>query len=131
MKAPESRGLTTIDEYIEKFPAGVQAKLKQVRETIRKAAPEATEKISYQMPTFYYRENLVHFAAFEKHIGFYPTPSAIAAFQEELKSYKSAKGSVQFPIDEPLPLKLVAKMVKFRVGETDAKSKGASKSRGH
>jgi uncharacterized protein YdhG (YjbR/CyaY superfamily) len=113
--------VTTIDDYIRGFPSDVQAILSQLRATIRKAAPQAVEKISYRMPTFYLNGNLVHFAAFEHHIGFYPTPSGVASFQKKLKKYKSAKGSVQFPIDEPLPLDLIAEIVKFRVAENSRK----------
>jgi len=112
---------TTIDEYIEGFPAEVRAKLSAVRSTIRRAAPDAVEKISYRMPTFYLNGNLVHFAAFERHIGFYPAPSGIARFAKELKRYKTAKGSAQFPLDEPLPLELIAAIVRFRVGENSGK----------
>jgi uncharacterized protein YdhG (YjbR/CyaY superfamily) len=112
---------TTIDEYIQGFPTDVRTRLSALRSTIRQAAPQAVEKISYRMPTFYLNGNLVHFAAFERHIGFYPTPSGIARFQKELKKYKSAKGSVQFPLDEPLPLDLVAAIVKFRVAENSRK----------
>lgn len=108
---------TTIDEYIATFPAATQTLLQQMRATIQAAAPEATEKISYQMPTFALKGNLVHFAGYDHHIGFYPTPSGITAFAEELSRYKSAKGSVQFPIDEPLPLELISRMVAFRVQE--------------
>jgi uncharacterized protein YdhG (YjbR/CyaY superfamily) len=111
----------SIDGYIEKFSPDVQARLNQMRTTIRKAAPRATEKISYQIPTFYYNGNLVHFAAFKEHIGFFPTPSAISAFSEELKEFKTAKGSVQFPLKDPLPLKLVTRMVKYRVAENSRK----------
>jgi Uncharacterized conserved protein len=109
---------STIDEYILQFPAEVQTLLQQVRNTIREAAPEAQEKISWQMPTFYLHGNLVHFAAFKKHIGFYPGANGIAAFQEELSVYKGAKGSVQFPIDKPIPFDIIRAIVKFRVNET-------------
>jgi uncharacterized protein YdhG (YjbR/CyaY superfamily) len=120
----------SIDGYIEKFSPDVQARLNQMRTAIRKAAPLATEKISYQIPTFYYNGNLVHFAAFKEHIGFFPTPSAISAFAEELKQFKSAKGSVQFPLREPLPLKLITRMVEYRVGENSKKAaKSQSKKR--
>ncbi len=105
----------SIDTYITQFPPEVQTLLTQIRETIQKAAPSATEAISYQIPTFKLNGNLVHFAGFKKHIGFYPGAAGIAAFQDELAGYKSAKGSVQFPLDKPLPLALVKKMVKFRV----------------
>lgn len=111
------KNLNSIDEYIANFPADIQLLLNQMRETISKAAPDATEKISYQMPTFFLKGNLVHFAALKNHIGFYPTPSGIIAFQKELTRYQSSKGAVQFPLDEPLPFDLVTKMVKFRVKE--------------
>jgi uncharacterized protein YdhG (YjbR/CyaY superfamily) len=105
----------SIDTYIAQFPPEVQTLLTQMRQTIQKAAPSATEAISYQIPTFRLNGNLVHFAGFKKHIGFYPGAAGIAAFQGELAGYKSAKGSVQFPLDKALPLALVVKIVKFRV----------------
>lgn len=108
----------TIDEYISAFPKEVQKILVQIRKTIKEAAPEAEETISYQIPTFKLNGNLVHFAAFKNHIGFYPTPSGQKAFQEELSIYKSGKGSVQFPIDKPMPLALIKKIVMFRVKES-------------
>lgn len=111
---------TTIDSYIATFPEDVQAILQQVRQTIHEAAPEATEAISYQMPTFKLYGNLVHFAAFKNHIGFYPVPSGMEAFQEELAAYKQGKGSVQFPLDKPMPFDLITRMVKFRVAENTA-----------
>jgi uncharacterized protein YdhG (YjbR/CyaY superfamily) len=111
-----------IDEYIAGFPHDVQEILKQIRTTIRKVAPDAEEAIKYQIPTFVLNGNLVHFAAFKNHVGFYPTPSGIEAFKEELARYEGAKGSVQFPIDKPMPLGLIEKLVKFRVKETEAKS---------
>ena len=107
----------SIDSYIAQFPPEVQTLLTQMRQTIQKAAPSATEAISYQIPTFKLNGNLVHFAGFKKHIGFYPGAAGMAAFQGELAGYKSAKGSVQFPLDEALPLTLVAKIVKFRVNQ--------------
>lgn len=107
----------SIDEYIHSYPEPIQKKLMELREAIKEQAPEAQEKISYQMPTFFLNGNLVHFAAHSKHIGFYPTPSGIAAFQSELSKYKNAKGSVQFPIEEPLPIELIKRIVKFRVEE--------------
>ena len=110
-----------IDEYIDSFSADIQVKLKQFRETIRKVAPNATEAIKYGMPTFVLNGNLVHFAAFKNHIGFYPVPSGIEAFKNELMAYKSGKGSVQFPLNEPLPLKLIEKVVIFRVDENEKK----------
>lgn len=106
-----------IDEYIADFPEDIQNLLNQMRETIQKASPEATEKISYAMPTFDLGGNLVHFAAFKNHIGFYPASSGIAAFQEEISAYKNSKGAVQFPINQPLPLALVKKIVQFRTQE--------------
>jgi uncharacterized protein YdhG (YjbR/CyaY superfamily) len=99
------------------FHKDTQKILEELRATIRAAAPDAKEKISYQMPTFDLKGNLVHFAAHKNHIGFYPQPSGIQAFKKELSIYEGAKGSVQFPIDEPLPLELVSKIVKFRVAE--------------
>ena len=116
MKASEP-GFNSIDEYIATFPPDIQAILQALRATIRAAAPEAEEKISYQLPTYFLKGNLVHFAAFKSHIGFYPAPSGIEAFQQELAVYKSSKGAVQFPIDEPLPLELVDRIVQFRVRE--------------
>jgi uncharacterized protein YdhG (YjbR/CyaY superfamily) len=110
-----------IDDYIATFPDEVQVILEKLRQTIRKAAPDATEKFSYQMPTFYLNGNLVHFAAYRNHIGFYPAPSGIVAFQDELTKYKTSKGAIQFPINEPLPLVLVKKIVAFRVQENSAK----------
>lgn len=118
----DSGEITTIDQYIQAQPEDVREVLAELRETIRRAAPEATEKISYRMPTFDYFGNLVHFAAFKNHIGFYPTPSGIEAFRDELQRYKHAKGSVQFPLTEPLPLDLVARIVRFRVEENAGKS---------
>ncbi|WP_092332599.1 iron chaperone [Desulfosporosinus hippei] len=107
----------SIDEYILKFPVDIQEILKSLRNVIKKSAPDAHEKISYQMPTFDLHGNLVHFAAYKNHIGFYPTPSGIEAFKVELSEYKGAKGSVQFPIAEPLPFDLISRIVKFRVAE--------------
>lgn len=107
-----------MDEYIAAFSDEVQANLVKLRATIKKAAPKAEEKMSYAIPTFFLGgKNLVHFAAFEKHIGFYPTPSGVAAFTKELKPYSTSKGAVQFPLDKPLPLALISKIVKYRVKE--------------
>ena len=114
----------TIDEYIGAFPANFQDILEKMRETIRKAAPEAIETISYQMPTFKLSgKSLVHFAAFKNHIGFYPIPSGIEAFKKELAPYKQGKGSVQFPLDKPIPYDLVEQIVKHRVKENLAHAK--------
>lgn len=108
----------TIDEYIETFTKDVQSILEKTRETIRKAAPGAVEAISYQIPTFkLIDKNLVHFAAFKNHIGFYPTPSGIEAFKKELSQYKGANGSVQFPLNRPIPYDLLEKIVIFRSKE--------------
>jgi uncharacterized protein YdhG (YjbR/CyaY superfamily) len=107
----------TVDEYIAQFPADVQAVLNQVRAVIRDAAPGAVERISYQMPGYYLKGMLVWFAAHKRHIGFYPTASGIAAFQEELAAYKGAKGSVQFPLDQPMPVDLIRRIVQFKVAE--------------
>lgn len=112
----------TIDEYINQFPPEIQEKLKALRAIIGETAPEATEKISYQMPTFYLNGNLVHFAAYKNHIGFYPTPSGIMAFQSQLTGYKTSKGAVQFPIKEKLPFDLISAIVKFRVEENKHKA---------
>jgi uncharacterized protein YdhG (YjbR/CyaY superfamily) len=110
--------LKNIDDYIMGFPPETQEMLEKIRATIRKAAPDATEAISYQMPTFKLNgKNLVHFAGYKSHIGFYPVPSGMEAFKKELSAYKQGKGSVQFPIDQPLPLDLVFEIVKFRVKE--------------
>ncbi|MCZ7400714.1 MAG: DUF1801 domain-containing protein [Candidatus Methanoperedens sp.] len=113
----------SIDEYIHSFPEPIQKKLEELREVIKEQAPQAQEKISYQIPTFFLNGNLVHFAAYSKHIGFYPTPSGIDAFKSEISKYKNAKGSVQFPIEEPLPIELIKKIVKFRVEESINKKK--------
>ncbi|HMU91491.1 MAG TPA: DUF1801 domain-containing protein [Anaerolineales bacterium] len=107
----------SIDEYIATFPKETQKLLNDLRTAIKTSAPNAEEKFSYGIPTFFLNGNLVHFAAFKTHIGFYPAPSGIEAFKKELSMYKQAKGSVQFPLDAPLPLKLVGKIVKFRVAE--------------
>jgi len=107
--------MNDIDKYIAGFPRGTQKLLEQLRATIRKAAPDAEETIKYAIPTFTFKGNLVHFAAYKNHIGFYPGAAGIEAFKKELSSYKGAKGSVQFPIDRPLPLNLISKIVKFRV----------------
>ncbi len=115
--------VATIDEYIAGFPKDVQEILEKLRVTIREAAPEAKETISYAIPTFTLNGNLVHFAAAKNHIGFYPAPSGIEAFKEELSVYEGAKGSVKFPLDKPLPLSLVSKIVKFRVKENVEKAK--------
>jgi uncharacterized protein YdhG (YjbR/CyaY superfamily) len=108
---------TTIDEYIALFPEETQQILQEIRAIIHASAPDAQEKISYQMPTFFLEGNLVHFAAWKNHIGFYPTPSGLEAFKSELSGYAGTKGAVHFPIDKPLPLDLVGKIVRFRLAE--------------
>ena len=107
----------SIDQYISRFTAEVQEILKTLRKVIKESAPDAEEKISWQMPTFVLHGNLVHFAAFKNHIGFYPAPSGVLEFQKESSEYKCAKGSIQFPITKPLPYELIRKVVKFRVEE--------------
>ena len=120
-------GFHSIDEYIGTFPEDIQKLLEEVRATIKAAAPNAEEKISYQMPTFFLNGNLIHFAAFKNHIGLYPTPSGTEAFKRELSIYQGAKGSVRLPIDKPLPLKLISKIVKFRVTENLKKAETGNK----
>ena len=115
---------TDTASYITGFPEVTQRLLEEMRHTIREAAPEAEEKISYGIPTYTMGHNLVHFAGYERHIGFYPGPSGIKAFREELAAYKMAKGSVQFPLDKPLPFKLVYRIVQYRVEENTAKKEG-------
>ena len=110
-----------IDEYIASFPPGIQEILQEIRLTIAKTAPEASEKIGYGMPTFTLGGNLVHFGAFKNHIGFYPMPSGTSQFRQEIMKYKHAKGSIQFPIEQPMPFDLIARIVKFRVEENLAK----------
>lgn len=118
-----------IEEYIQGFPPETREMLTRLWLTIKKAAPEAEEVISYQMPAFRFHGMLVYFAGYKSHIGFYPGAAGIAAFKKEISGYKNAKGSVQFPLDEPLPLKLVTNIVKYRVKENleKAKNKAAKK----
>ncbi len=111
------KGYLSIDEYIGSFPPDIRERLNAMRTAIRQVAAGALEKISYQMPAFYLNGNLVYFAAYARHIGFYPTPSGIGRFQKELAKYKNAKGSVQFPLTEPLPIALIQRIVKYRVEE--------------
>lgn len=110
-------GLQTINDYIAACPEAIQKKLQELRTTIKASAPDATEKISYQIPTFDLKGNLVHFAAFTDHISFFPTSSGREAFKQELSIYLGGKGTIRFPIDEPLPLELIGRIVKFRVAE--------------
>ena len=111
-----------IDQYIESFPADIQIILNQLRATIKNAAPEAQEAIRYAMPTFQLHGNLVHFAAYKNHIGFYPAPSGIEAYRNDLKHYKTSKGAIQFPIDQALPLELIKKITEYRVKENVEKA---------
>jgi uncharacterized protein YdhG (YjbR/CyaY superfamily) len=113
-----SRRPTTITEYISAAPKDVQKRLREMRKCIREAAPGAQEGIKWGMPAFSYDRILVTFAAFKNHLGFYPTPSAVAAFAKQLSKYNTAKGSIQFPLDEPLPLSLIARITAFRVKES-------------
>ena len=108
---------TTIDEYIAEFPPATQRVLEELRALIRAEAPEATETISYAIPTFDLNGHLVHFAGYARHVGLYPTASGITAFAEELKPYKTGRGSVQFPLGRPLPVDLIRRIVAFRVAE--------------
>jgi uncharacterized protein YdhG (YjbR/CyaY superfamily) len=117
----------SIDEYILQYPQEIQEILKTLRKVINESAPNADEKISYGMPTFVLNGNLVHFAAFKNHIGFYPTPSGINTFKQELSEYKTSKGAVQFPIGKPIPYDLISKIVKFRVDENKSKAEGKLK----
>jgi uncharacterized protein YdhG (YjbR/CyaY superfamily) len=117
----------TVDEYLSALPANTKAILKEVRKTIKKAAPQAEELISYNIPAFTLHGRLVYYAAFKNHIGFYPVSSAIKAFRKELSDYKTSKGTIQFPLDRPIPFVLITKIVKFRVQENLEKAKAKKK----
>jgi uncharacterized protein YdhG (YjbR/CyaY superfamily) len=119
----------SMDSYISRFPKEVQKILERVRSTIREAAPDAGETINYGIPTFTLKGNLVHFAAFKNHIGFYPAPSGIEKFKNELSVYEGAKGSVQFPLDQPIPLDLISRITKFRVKENLERAEAKSKNK--
>jgi len=121
-KAPKN-----IDEYIAGFPPEIQEILQKIRLTIRKAAPKAEEAIKYMMPTFTLNGNLVHFAAFKNHIGFYPAPKGIEAFKDELAAYELSKGTIRFPLDKPIPYTLIGKIVKLRVTQNLEKSAAKGK----
>ncbi len=123
MSTNSTNSRSAINHYIAGFPAEVQPLLEAVRKTIAAAAPDATETIGYGIPTFKLEGNLVHFAAFKRHIGFYPGDSGIRQFEEALKNYKTSKGTVQFPLNEPIPLDLIARITSFRVAENGAKAK--------
>lgn len=116
-----------IDEYIAGFPQGVKGILEKIRLTIRKAAPDAEETISYQIPAFTLKGRLVYFAAFKNHIGFYPTSTGIEKFKDELSAYEGAKGTVRFPLDKPIPFALIGRIVKFRVKENLEKAAAKAK----
>ncbi|MBL8810837.1 MAG: DUF1801 domain-containing protein [Planctomycetaceae bacterium] len=126
-KPSATAAVDSIDKYVAQFSSDVQAILGRIRQLIAKAAPEAQEAMKYQIPTFVLNGNLVHFAAFENHIGLYPTPSGIVRFQSELKPYKTAKGSIQFPLDKEIPFGLIQRIVEFRVEENRSKSKPKSR----
>jgi len=121
--------ITSIDEYIVAQPIKVRAALKNLRQTIRKAAPDAEEVISYQMPAFKFHGVLVYFAAFKNHFGFYPTSSVVKAFKEKLSSFEVSKGTIKFQLDKPVPVKLITEIVKFRVKENLEKKLLGRKSR--
>jgi uncharacterized protein YdhG (YjbR/CyaY superfamily) len=116
--------VSTIDDYIKSYPREVQLRLTAIRKLIAELAPQAVEKISYQMPAFSIKGNMVYFAAYARHIGFYPTPQGIGAFKKELSDFKNGKGSVQFPHDQPLPIDLIRKMVKYRIEKNPKKKRG-------
>jgi uncharacterized protein YdhG (YjbR/CyaY superfamily) len=124
---PNQTAPENIDEYIAGFSKDVQKLLQKMRATIRKAAPDAEETIKYHIPTFTLKGNLVHFAAFKNHIGFYPAPMGIAEFKDELSGYESSKGTIRFPLDEPIPLDLVSKIVRFRVEKNLEKAEAKAK----
>jgi uncharacterized protein YdhG (YjbR/CyaY superfamily) len=126
---PNQAAPKNIDEYIAGFPQDVQAILEKIRATIREAAPGAEEAIKYQIPTFTLKGNLVHFGAFKKHIGFYPTPTGTEEFENELSVYEGAKGSVRFPLDKPIPYDLIVQIVRFRVKENLEKAQAEGKKR--
>lgn len=125
---PDKKIPQNMDEYIAGFPPDIQAILQQIRAVIREAAPNATEAISYQMPTFKLNGNLVHFAAHTNHIGFYPTPSGTEKFAQSLASYRTSKGAIQFPLDKPIPYDLIKEITLFRVRENSEKAKAKKKS---
>jgi uncharacterized protein YdhG (YjbR/CyaY superfamily) len=116
-----------IDEYIAGFPGNVQEVLQKIRNTIKKNAPEATETIKYEMPTFLYKGNLVYFAAFKNHIGFYPPVTGLEKFKKELSVYEGPKGSLKFPLDKPIPYDLISEIVMFRVKENSQRAESKSK----
>jgi uncharacterized protein YdhG (YjbR/CyaY superfamily) len=128
MKATSNTKFKTVDEYLSTFPTNTKKILKELRETIKQAAPQAEELISYNMPAFKLHGMLVYYAAYTGHIGFYPTPSGIEAFKKELSEYEIAKGSIKFPIDRPIPFDLISKIVNFRLRENLEREKAKKKS---
>ena len=120
-------GFASIDEYIATFPTNIREILQTVRATVKAAVPDATERISYQMPTFYLHGNIVSFAAWKNHIGLYPAPSGMNEFSEELSKYAGDKGSVRFPLNEPMPLELIAKIAQYRAAENTASAAAKAK----
>jgi uncharacterized protein YdhG (YjbR/CyaY superfamily) len=124
-----AKSFTTVDEYIRALPPPVRRKLEAIRKLVRNLAPDATEKISYKMPAFHLNGNLLYYAAFRNHIGLFPTPSGVHAFEKELSEYTHSKGSIRFPLDEDLPMKLIGKIVRHRIKECSLK--GAAKNGGH
>ena len=128
--AENKDNFTTVDEYISLYSPEIGEKLQAIRKVIKENVPEGTEeKISWRMPTFALHGNLVHFAAFQKHIGFYPAPDGIEAYQDQLAKYKTSKGAVQFPLDKPLPLELVAEIVRYRVAQNIMLAENKKKSK--
>jgi uncharacterized protein YdhG (YjbR/CyaY superfamily) len=121
--SPVMKQVNSIDEYISSYPKNIQVLLEKMRQTIKKAAPGAEEAIRYGIPTFRLNGNLVHFGGFKNHIGFYPTPAGISAFEKELASYEKSKGAIKFPLDQPIPFDLVTKIVQLRVKEVLARRK--------
>ena len=118
--------INSVDEYILRFPKEIQGTVRKLRIAIKESAPNALEKISYNMPAYYQEGNIIYFSVFSKHIGFYPLPSGVKKFEKELSKYKQGKGSIQFPINQPMPYKLIQEIVKFRVKENLAKAKEKS-----
>ena len=128
MKA-NNKSFNTIDEYIENFPDDIQIILQKIRKTIKKAAPDSKEVISYRMPAFIQNSVLVYFAAFNNHIGFFPTSKPIEIFKDKLTAYKTSKGTIQFPLDKKIPLDLITEITKFRLKEDLEKAKGKTKNK--
>lgn len=125
----KTTGPENIDDYIEGFPSNVQKILQKIRKTIQKAAPDAEEAISYQIPTFRLNGNLIHFAAFQHHIGLYPRPRGVKEFEEEMGRYEGGKGTVRFPLDEPIPYELITRITRYRVQKNFEAAAAKSKKR--